>query len=90
MGAPRRIVESSCFLKDFKKLKKSFHLVEKLRMRIAEVLCNPCSGNGRPEQLKGFGKRKIWSRRIDDRHRFVYEVRDKDIVLISCYGHYGD
>jgi toxin YoeB len=45
-------------------------------------------GVGKPEPLKG---RKAYSRRIDDRNRFVY-IGDsgQNLVVLSCKGHYDD
>ncbi|MDR2591888.1 MAG: Txe/YoeB family addiction module toxin [Chitinispirillales bacterium] len=43
-------------------------------------------GIGKPEVLKG---RKEYSRRIDDANRLVYTSDgDKNVVIISCKGHY--
>jgi toxin YoeB len=45
-------------------------------------------GIGKPEVLKN---RKGYSRRIDDANRLVYACdEDKNLVIISCKGHYGD
>jgi toxin YoeB len=45
-------------------------------------------GIGKPEALKG---RKEFSRRIDDANRLVYiGDGDKDVVIVSCKGHYED
>ena len=65
---------------DQKKLKKINSLIE-------EVTRTPFAGTGQPEQLKhqlsGF-----WSRRIDNENRLVYDVRNDNIEIISCKGHY--
>lgn len=45
-------------------------------------------GIGKPERLKYHDG---WSRRIDDKHRLVYDVdKDGNIIIASCYGHYRD
>jgi len=45
-------------------------------------------GIGKPEALKS---RKGYSRRIDDANRLVYACdEDKNLVIISCKGHYND
>ena len=45
-------------------------------------------GIGKPEALKG---RKELSRRIDDANRLVYMGDEKrNLVIISCKGHYED
>ena len=44
------------------------------------------SGIGKPEVLK---TRKAYSRRINERHRFVYECdENQNLRIISCKGHY--
>jgi toxin YoeB len=49
----------------------------------------PFSGIGKPEPLK-HQLAGCWSRRISERHRLVYMVRDGMLVVLSCIYHYGD
>lgn len=67
-------------------------LVQKILSLLDEITDDPRSGTGKPEQLKGFRDKEIWSRRIDKKHRIVYEIKDKELVIIaiSAFGHYGD
>ena len=45
-------------------------------------------GLGKPEPLKG---RKEYSRKIDDTNRLVYTGdRERNLVIVSCKGHYED
>lgn len=44
---------------------------------------------GKPELLK-YNKSGLYSRRIDEANRLVYEVSDKQIIVKSCKGHYED
>ena len=44
-------------------------------------------GIGKPERLK---HKPGWSRRIDNEHRLVYEVKNNIIAVKSCKGHYED
>lgn len=44
-------------------------------------------GIGKPERLK---HKSGWSRRIDQEHRLVYEVKDNVIEVKSRKGHYDD
>lgn len=45
-------------------------------------------GIGKPEPLK---KRKAYSRRIDDENRLVYiGDSERNLVILSCKGHYND
>lgn len=47
----------------------------------------PYAGMGKPEPLRGS---KMWSRRINEKDRLVYEIRDDLIVIEQCRGHYED
>ncbi len=54
---------------------------------ILEIASNPFTGTGKPEPLK-FDLKGKWSRRINQEHRLVYEVKDKAVIIISCRYHY--
>ena len=62
-------------------------MLQKINELIKVIMRTPFQGIGKPEplrhQLKGF-----WSRRIDLSNRLVYEVRAKEVVVISCRYHY--
>ena len=62
-------------------------IVRRINRLIAEVLRDPFSGIGKPEPLKP-SLAGAWSRRIDEQHRLVYLVTDKDIVVIQARYHY--
>jgi toxin YoeB len=47
----------------------------------------PFEGIGKPEALK-HKLSGLWSRRIDDKNRLVYQVNDEEILVISCRHHY--
>jgi Txe/YoeB family toxin of Txe-Axe toxin-antitoxin module len=32
----------------------------------------------------------VWSRRVVEKHRLVYEIMPGKIILLSCHGHYKD
>ena len=53
---------------------------------------DPKKGTGKPEALKGYGERDVWSRRINDKHRLVYEIfaEMKIVKLLAAYGHYAE
>ena len=74
------------------KLKRSepdaFKKAVKLLNEIAE---HPRTGTGHPEQLKGEPHGR-WSRRITQKHRLVYEIRETEVIVIvlTAYGHYED
>lgn len=55
---------------------------------IDDIQRSPFAGLGKPEplkhQLKGY-----WSRRINEEHRLVYTVDEKNIYIASCRYHYS-
>jgi len=61
--------------------------LKRINKLIEATLRDPFEGIGKPEALKenlsGFH-----SRRIDDTHRLVYVVEEKNIIIISCRNHY--
>ncbi|NOY61508.1 MAG: Txe/YoeB family addiction module toxin [Calditrichaeota bacterium] len=54
---------------------------------IMDTLREPFHGIGKPEPLK-HQLQGYWSRRINNEHRLVYQVRDEAIIIISCKYHY--
>lgn len=66
-------------------------LVRKIDSIIVELAEHPRTGTGKPEPLK-YRDGDFWSRRLDQKHRLVYEIRDAQllVVAVSTYGHYGD
>ena len=47
-------------------------------------------GIGKPELLK-HNKSGLYSRRIDEANRLVYEMSDNNLIIVkSCKGHYED
>ena len=55
---------------------------------IEAVARDPFAGTGKPEPLKGLGP-GVWSRRITQEHRLVYEVRDRQINFLQARYHYS-
>jgi toxin YoeB len=47
------------------------------------VIRDPLRGIGRPVQLRQLGG-TIWSRRITEEHRLLYEVGEKRVTFIQC------
>ncbi|MBR5918803.1 MAG: Txe/YoeB family addiction module toxin [Prevotella sp.] len=58
---------------------------------IGELYDHPRTGTGKPEQLSG-DRSGEWSRRITKKHRLVYEIHDREVVVLvlTAYGHYDD
>lgn len=52
------------------------------------VLQDPFTGIGKPEPLKHLGG-NVWSRRINEADRLVYEVFADRIELLEARYHYG-
>lgn len=61
--------------------------LKKINNLIKDIERNPYEGIGKPEPLKyQFGN--CWSRRIDDRNRIVYKIKNGYIEIIQCKHHY--
>jgi len=60
----------------------------KIMTLLKDTARTPFKGLGKPERLKHNLSGK-WSRRIDDENRLVYEVKENEIVVVSCRFHYS-
>jgi toxin YoeB len=76
-------------MSDLAKWKKSGN--KKVQQKITDltksILATPFHGIGKPEPLK-HEMTGLWSRRITQADRFVYEIRDELIIVHSLKGHY--
>ena len=61
--------------------------LKKLNKLIGETQRSPFDGIGKPEPLKD-DYSGYWSRRIDDKNRFIYAITDVEIQIIACRFHY--
>lgn len=81
-------------LQDLKDIKKSGRKsdLKKIQELLLEIEEEPRKGLGLPEHLKYFKNREIWSRRLNQKNRLVYEIFETDtlIVVIQALGHYSD
>jgi len=87
-----RIEFTSEAAKDALRLKKmEQQAYRKLDKLIQELQEHPTIGTGHPKPLSG-DRVGQWSRRITDKHRIVYEVKEEEIIVLvlSAYGHYDD
>lgn len=66
-------------------------LLERIDRIFDELRVTPFKGIGKPEPLK-YGRIGLWSRKIDQKHRIVYEVIEDEalVEVISAHGHYSD
>ena len=79
--------------KDLQKLLKSEpKSYSKALALIAELYEHPRTGTGKPEAMTEPGRKGQWSRRITQKHRLIYEIIDKEVVVLvlTAYGHYDD
>ena len=67
--------------------KNDKNILKRINTLIKDIKRNPFEGIGKPEPLK-YELAGCWSRRINSEHRLVYEVREREIVIISCRYHY--
>ena len=74
------------------KLLKTKHkdMLEKVRLLVEGILLEPRTGIGKPERLRHYVNREVWSRRIDRKNRIVYEIRKDEIIILSVFWHYND
>jgi toxin YoeB len=64
--------------------KKTLKRINKL---ITDALREPFEGLGKPEPLRE-NLSGLWSRRIDEANRMVYEVGDEYLTIVACRFHY--
>lgn len=66
-------------------------LIKKLAKLLEELREHPRTGTGQVEQLRHF-ENETWSRRLNREHRLVYEIHEKEILvlIVSAYGHYSE
>lgn len=67
-------------------------LVKKMSALLQELSEHPRMGTGQPERLKHTSGIELWSRRLSDKHRLVYQISDTQIRVdvVSALGHYDD
>ena len=80
-------------LEDIEKHKKAGDktLLKKIEKLLLELTEHPRTGTGQPKQLK-HELEGLYSRRINQKHRLVYDIEDKIVTVhvISAHGHYDD
>jgi toxin YoeB len=66
-------------------------ILKKIKRILLELSEHQTKGTGRVEPLRG-NLAGCWSRRLNHKHRMVYEITDKTVtvLVLSLRGHYGD
>lgn len=64
-------------------------VLSKIIRLIAETTRTPRTGTGKPERLKHLGG-EVWSRRITEKDRLVYDIPNDVVTIIACRFHYDD
>jgi toxin YoeB len=63
--------------------------LNRINQLIQDSKRNGYKGIGKPEPLKGEFQ-GFWSKRIDAVNRLVYRIKDGNLEILSCKGHYDD
>ncbi len=61
--------------------------IKRINDLLRDIARNPFEGIGKPESLK-YKYTGFWSRRIDDEHRLIYQVKENEILIVKCRFHY--
>jgi toxin YoeB len=61
--------------------------IKRIKDLFKEIARTPFQGIRKPEPLK-YKYSGFWSRRIDDEHRLIYQVKDDEILIAKCRFHY--
>ena len=64
-------------------------MIKKINTLLKDIARHPNKGLGKPEMLK-HDLAGLWSRRIDQEHRLVYQAGDKELKVYSCRFHYDN
>ena len=67
---------------------KDKKIVKKINEIIKDIQRNGNEGIGKAEPLK-HELNGYWSRRITDKHRFIYKLTENEIIIIACANHYS-
>ena len=62
-------------------------VIKKINEIIKDMQRNGNEGRGKAEALK-HELSGYWSRRITDKHRFIYKLTENEVIIIACANHY--
>lgn len=63
--------------------------LRRINQILKDIERNGYLGIGKPENLSG-DLAGFWSRRIDDKNRIVYRIKNNTIEIAQCGSHYRD
>ncbi|MFZ4413556.1 MAG: Txe/YoeB family addiction module toxin [Bacteroidales bacterium] len=64
-------------------------MLKRMNELLKDISRNSYSGIGKPEPLK-YKYKGFWSRRINDKHRLIYQVTEDEILIAKCRFHYDE
>ena len=64
-------------------------ILKRINLILKDIDRNGYEGIGKPEALSG-NLAGFWSRKIDDKNRIVYRIRENKIEIAQCGSHYRD
>jgi toxin YoeB len=81
-NANYELILSDDFNEHIEKHKKSgqIKIILKIATLLEELTEHPYTGTGKPEPLS-YDKKGKWSRRINRKHRLIYQVNDTTIIV---------
>lgn len=62
-------------------------MLARVNQLIKDITRTPYEGLGKPEPLR-HEMTGYWSRRINERHRLVYTVKNNTVIIVQCRYHY--
>ncbi len=77
-------------LEDFRKGDRSSYV--KCFDLLRDIAADPRNGIGKPEKLRYYEGREVYSRRVNKKDRMRYEIYEEELYveIIACKGHYDD
>ena len=63
--------------------------IKRINAILKDIDRNGHEGIGKPEPLTG-SRSGYWSRRIDEKNRFIYKIVNNSVYIVQCKTHYDD